>query len=442
MSTTTESPPKKEATEAGNYFISNYPPYSFWSPDQREAVESVLDQPPAPDTELGLYIHIPFCRKRCHFCYFRVYTDKNASEIRTYLDDVVREARMVADKAAIEGRPVKFVYFGGGTPSYLSPKQLRATVQELRELFDWSQVEEITFEGEPGTLTEKKLEAIRDIGVTRLSLGFENLNDRILEINGRAHRSPEIFRAYEAARRIGFPQINVDLIAGMLEETEENWQDVVKRTVEMEPDCVTIYQMEIPYNTTIYKEMKSAGTLTAPVADWPTKRRWVKQAFAAFREAGYTVTSGYTAVKDPEGTQFKYRDSLWTGADLVGLGVASFSHLQGVHYQNQHHLELYQSEIHADRLPITRAYSTSHEERLIRELILQMKTGRVAPAYFRDKFGENIATKFAPQWRALLSEGWLEQSGEDYVLNDDGLLQADRLLHGFFLPQHQNARYT
>jgi len=431
-----------EPTEAGNYFISNYPPYSFWSPEQRPAVEEALSRPPRPNTDLGLYVHIPFCRKRCHFCYFRVYTDKNAKEIRSYLDNVLKEGAMLADAPAIRERPVKFVYFGGGTPSYLSPDQLRGVVAELRQQFDWSQVEEITFEGEPGTLTEKKLEAIRDIGVTRLSLGFENLNDRILEVNGRAHRSPEIFRAYEAARRIGFPQINVDLIAGMLEETEENWHDVVKRTVDLAPDCVTIYQMEIPYNTTIYKEMKANGTLTAPVADWQTKRRWVSEAFEAFREAGYAVTSGYTVVKNPDTTRFLYRDSLWTGADLVGLGVASFSHLQGVHYQNQHHLDLYQTEIEAGRLPITRAYETNHEERLIRELILQMKTGRVTLEYFERKFGEDIDRKFATQWRALSSEGWLERQGGAYVLNEHGLLQADRLLHEFFLPQHRNARYT
>ncbi len=441
MSATTD-PPKTEATEAGNYFISNYPPYSFWSADQKPAVEAALAQPPEPGTRLGLYVHIPFCRKRCHFCYFRVYTDKNAGEIASYLTDVVREARMVADSPAIRGRPLDFVYFGGGTPSYLSPAQLRGVVAELREAFDWSQVREVTFEGEPGTLTEKKLEAIREMGVTRLSLGFENLDDRILEINGRAHRSVEIFRAYEAARRIGFPQINVDLIAGMLEETDANWRDVVTRTAALEPDCVTIYQMEVPYNTTIYKEMKASGALAAPVADWPTKRRWVQEAFVAFRQVGYAVTSGYTVVRDPAQTQFLYRDALWTGADLTGLGVASFSHLQGVHYQNQHHLDLYQAEIAAGRLPITRAYATSPEERVIRELILQMKTGRVSPDYFQTKFGVDLAAHFAPQWRALEAEGWLTREPDAFVLNENGLLHADRLLHGFFLPQHRNARYT
>ena len=119
------------------------------------------------------------------------------------------------------GRKLNFVYFGGGTPSYLSTRQLESLVSRLSAVSPWQDAEEITFECEPGTLSETKLSAIREMGVTRLSLGVENFDDRILEVNGRAHRSPEIFRAYEVARSLNFPQINIDLIAGMMGETDE-----------------------------------------------------------------------------------------------------------------------------------------------------------------------------------------------------------------------------
>ena len=161
-------------------------------------------------------------------------------------------------------------------------------------------MEEITFESEPGTLTDEKLHALHDLGVTRLSLGIENFDDEILRSNGRAHLSKEIYRAYEFARAAGFQQINIDLIAGMLNETEANWQECVRKAIELGPDCVTIYQMEVPFNTTIYKEMHEQGEIVAPVADWPTKRAWVDYAFAELEQAGYTVTSGYTAIRDPE----------------------------------------------------------------------------------------------------------------------------------------------
>ena len=179
------------------------------------------------------------------------------------------------------------------------------------------------------------------MGVTRLSLGVENFDDHVLEINGRAHHSKEIERAYAYARELGFPQVNIDLIAGMVEETEENWRACVSKTIEMSPDSVTIYQMEVPYNTTIFQRMKAEGKLEAPVADWDTKRRWVAYAFEELERAGYSVGSAYTAVKNKETATFLYRDRLWAGADLLGLWVASFGHVGGTHFQNQHDFDPY-----------------------------------------------------------------------------------------------------
>ena len=159
-----------------------------------------------PGVPLGLYLHIPFCRKRCHFCYFRVYTDKNAQEVDDYLDVLAREWELYAAQPAIAGRPLNFVYFGGGTPSFLSTQQLEGLVGRLTATDAVEAMpRRVTFECEPGTLTEAKLAAIRGIGVTRLSLGVENFDDEILELNGRAHRSPEIGRAYEFARSLGLP---------------------------------------------------------------------------------------------------------------------------------------------------------------------------------------------------------------------------------------------
>ena len=153
---------------------------------------------------------------------------------------------MYGNMPYLKGRKPKFIYFGGGTPSYLSVSQLTDLTDRMKAVFPWDEAEEVAFECEPGTLTEKKLDHIRKLGVTRLSLGVENFDDHILEINGRAHRSKEIIRAYEYARNIGFPQINIDLIAGMIDETEENWFKTVKQAIELAPECVTIYQMEIP----------------------------------------------------------------------------------------------------------------------------------------------------------------------------------------------------
>lgn len=433
-----------DSTEVGSYFVATYPPFSTWT---QAAVEhdalAALHQPPVPGVPLGLYVHIPFCRKRCHFCYFRVYTDKNAQEVGEYLDAVAAEWDTASRLPAIAGRPLNFVYFGGGTPSFLSTTQLKGLVSRLTACASWRDVEEVTFECEPGTLTEAKLSVIRDMGVTRLSLGVENFSDEILELNGRAHRTPEIARAFAFARSLAFPQINIDLIAGMLGETDENWRVCVDRTIALEPDSVTIYQMELPYNTTISGSLlKGTGVFTRP-ADWSTKRRWVAEAFDALEAAGYHVGSAYTAVRDKARARFLYRDRLWQGADMAALGVASFGHINGVHMQNHPSWEAYTAAVRRGELPLSRAYRPTDDERLIRELILQLKLGRIAPAYFTAKYGVAVLERFAPQWRELHDEGFLERADVDaVVLTRAGLLRVDSLLPRFFLPEHQGLRYT
>src|ERR1051325_6054604 len=404
-------------TRAGNYFVSNYPPYSFWTPEKTSEAYAAIERPPAPGTALGVYLHIPFCRKRCHFCYFRVYTDKNAAEIKRYLDAAIEELTLYAKKPFIGGPKPKVIYFGGGTPSYLSTQQLTYLTDAMKGLLPWDEADEITFECEPGTLTDHKLRVIKDIGVTRLSLGVEHFEDRILKLNGRGHGAGEFDRAYGFAQSIGFPQINIDLIAGMMGDTDEDWRFAIERTKELSPDSVTIYQMEIPYNTTIYHDMKEQGHEVAPVASWGKKREWVEYGFEQLEKGGYTVTSAYTAVKDPDTTKFVYRDQLWTGADLIGLGVASFSHVGGTHFQNEHNFEPYVRRLNKGELPIYRALTPTSEERMIRELILQSKLGHVSAGYFQRKFGVDIRKRFAQALEQIRDWGYLTDDGDEIRFN-------------------------
>lgn len=427
----------EERTQAGNYFVSNYPPYSFWSPTQVDRVTSMLQREADPSTPLGVYIHIPFCRKRCHFCYFKVYTDKNSTEVEGYVDAVVAEAKLYAQQKALAGRKPLFIYFGGGTPSYIGSKQLTKLVTGLREAFPWDAAQEVAFECEPGTLTEGKLKVLKELGITRLSLGIENFDEKILNVNGRAHGAKEIDRAYAAIRAIGFDQLNIDLIAGMVGETWDNWRENVRRTLELLPESVTIYQMEVPYNTTIFQEMKVFGESSAPVAGWKTKRDWVDYAFTELEKAGYTIGSAYTAIRDPQKTKFLYRDALWHGADMLGMGVAAFSHVQGVHFQNEHEFDTYRARVDAGKLPIYRALEPENEERMIRELILQLKLGHLSKSYFADKFSVDIEARFAEGFAPLREAGYLSSEADTLRLNREGLLRVDALLKDFFLPKHR-----
>jgi oxygen-independent coproporphyrinogen-3 oxidase len=434
----------QEKTGLGNYFVANYPPFSFWKPTFLPQARAALEAKPDPATPLGLYLHIPFCRKRCKFCYFRVYTDKNARDVETYTDALVKEVTLYGRQPIIGHRRVQYVYFGGGTPSYLSSTQLRDLMGRLQQALPWDGVEEVTFECEPGTLQEHKLQTLRELGVTRLSLGIENFDHDILEYNGRAHHEEEIYRAYGWAREFGFEQINIDLIAGMVGESWDNWRRCVHKTLELSPESITIYQMELPYNTTFSKELKLVGQdePSLAFADWPTKRAWVSYAFDTLTAAGYEVSSAYTLVKDRQRTKFVYRDSLWHGADMFGTGVASFGHVHGVHMQNVDTWERYLELLDRDELPLGRALPVSPRERLIREMILQLKTGRLDRDYFQEKFGTDILGAFADGFDELAEAGFLTQTEGGVELTRDGLLQIDRQLPAFFDPQYRGTRYT
>jgi oxygen-independent coproporphyrinogen-3 oxidase len=428
-------------TEVGNYFVSNYPPFSQWKPEFVSDALAALAQPARVDDPLGLYIHIPFCRKRCFFCYFKVYTDKNASEIEVYLDALIKENELYSRTPAFQGRQLRFAYFGGGTPSYVSEKQLRYLVDGLNRHVTWKNAEEVTFECEPGTIQRSKLETLKDIGVTRLSLGIEHFDDEILAANGRAHLSPEIYRAYDWARAVGFPQINVDLIAGMVGETEEKWRETVRKTIELAPDSVTIYQMELPYNTIISQDILKKG-MESPIADWPTKRRWLNYAFEEFLARDYEIAGTDIVATKKKTCRFIYRDALWHGGDMIGIGVSSFSHFGGVNFQNAHNFEEYLRILNEDSLPLLRAVSLTPKQRLIREMVLQLKTGALDTGYFQKKFGVDVWEEFLPVYESLAADQLLARQDGTIRLTRRGHLEVDRFLVEFFEPELRTARYA
>ncbi len=427
-------------TEVGSVFVSNYPPYSFWKKETVLEARKALNSPPASEATLGLYLHIPFCRKRCKFCYFRVYTDKNSSEIQTYLNALVKEVELYSEMPSVVGRPLEFVYFGGGTPSYISARHLKALVRSVKSAISWDSAKEVAFECEPGTLTQTKLEAIKEIGVTRLSLGVENLNDEILKENGRAHLTKEVYRVMPWIHALEFKQLNVDLIAGMVGETWETWQETVQKTIDLDVDSITVYQMELPFNTVYSKDILGGSDLF--VADWKTKREWHNYAFEQFAAAGYEMSSAYTMVKKGKPGKFVYRDAVWHGSDMIGAGVASFSHMSGVHFQNAASWGEYLGSLNAGKLPLDRAFSTTRQERLTREMILQLKLGEIDTAYFQKKFDEDILDVFGWTYERLRNEGMLTFDKDGVKLTRKGLLRVDGLLPEFYAPKYQNARYT
>jgi oxygen-independent coproporphyrinogen-3 oxidase len=428
---------------AGNYFISAYPPFSCWKKDHVPQLESKLDAPlsAAGDTPLGLYVHLPFCDVRCMYCYYFSHANKSPELIEDYIDALVKELALYRDKPALAHRDLGFVYFGGGTPSILSEIQIHKLITKLKALFPWAAVKEATFECAPKSVTEPKLRALREGGITRISMGVQQLDDAILKQNGRVHLVSDVKRAYAIIRRFDFEVVNIDLMVGLLGESDESFMESLERIIKMNPDSVTIYQLELPLNTPLYRVLDKSVPASS-LATWEVKRSRLANGFARLEAAGYQLRSAYTAARSPKPQRFVYQDAQYHGADLLGIGASAFSYIDGIHCQNLTSLESYLQRLGENRLAVERAYVLNDDERLIREFVLQLKLGRVDGSDFRAKFRIEIFARFADPLAHVANQGLLIRNGNELALTREGLLRVDRMLPAFYLPEHQHVRYS
>lgn len=440
MDDTSSFPALPVETRVGNYFISNYPPYSQWNEKHIPYLFQALSRTPKP-SPLGLYVHIPFCRQRCSYCYFRVYPRRSAEDVNGYIDTVLKELSFYVHFPALQSRRLSSVYFGGGSPSYLDSDQLQRLFEGLQSQQRWESVEETTFECEPGTVSTEKLIKLKSLGVTRVSLGFQTLEDEVLRRNGREATKAQCIRAFHDAREAGFDEINVDLLAGLPGETEESWLATIDAVLDLAPDCITIYQFELTYNSALYQSIRAGREVAIP--SWPVKRQWVAEAFRRCEEAGYVIGSGYMAIRNPQWWRFVYTvDNFWHGGDLIGLGESAFGHIQGVHYQNADTFDRYLGLVARGFPPVSRALRLRPEEKLRREVVLLLKTGSIDLSYFRAKFHTDLLEHFAPQFEELARKGLIEREGDILRLKREALLEVDWLLPMFYLPEHRGVRYT
>lgn len=427
---------------AGNYFVSSYPPFSCWSREQLGAVEQALVQPRLANSEapLGLYVHVPFCAERCHYCYYRSYAKPTHDQTDHYIDTLLTELAGYAQSPAVAGRPLDFVYFGGGTPSLLAPPQIQRLFDGLKRVFPMDQTSEVCFECAPQSATDERLRILRDAGVTRISLGVQQLDDDVLAQSGRIHRVEHVERAWSRIEPLGFPIVNLDLMVGLVGETDESFFRSLDRIIAMGPMSVTIYLLEIPANTPLYHALQENRIEQLP-AGWNVKRDRLRRGFERLEQCGYSIRSAYAAVRDVERGRFVYQEAQYRGADLLAAGVSSFGYFDGVHYQNQASLERYLHSISECGHARIRAYRLSAEERMVREFILQLKLGGASASEFRDKFGVDLSEQFAAPLKECAQRAWLSHDEQGVRLTREGLLRVDRLLPAFYLPQHQDKTY-
>ena len=255
---------EKISARTGNYFVAAYPPFSRWTQDQNAHYTDAL-QNPASSTPLILYMHLPFCEKRCDFCYYLSYAGKSRNEVNRYLVALEQELREYAKVPLLADRAFDCVYVGGGTPSLMEWPQLESMFALLKNAVPWKEGAEATFECAPKSTTDQKLAVMKAAGVTRISMGVQSMHDDILQASGRVHKKDNVLQAYGRLQNTGFDCVNLDLIVGLPGQTDDTFHDSLEQLIDLNPDSITLYQLEIPANTPLYHKLNGSRASTLPL---------------------------------------------------------------------------------------------------------------------------------------------------------------------------------
>lgn len=279
-------------------------------------------------TDLGIYVHIPFCARKCDYCDFPSGVG-TPDEQAYYIRVLKKEIR--GFEALGNLYQVRTLYFGGGTPSILDPSQLGRILEQLREQYEFLPDAEITIECNPGTLTEEKLAAYRELGINRLSIGLQSANEEELAVLGRIHSYQEFENNYRLARKLGFDNINVDLMSGLPGQTMDSWKNTLEKVSALEPEHISAYSLTIEEGTPFFERYgTSEGQRSLPSEREDRAMYHFTKEF--LEEKGYQRYEISNYAKP--GRESRHNVIYWTGGEYVGFGLGAASYLGGKRFAN------------------------------------------------------------------------------------------------------------
>src|SRR3972149_2630497 len=365
----------------------------------------------------GIYIHIHFCIKKCPYCSFTSFTPEKIPE-EEYISTILREIKTRYSEA--ESHDAGTVYFGGGTPSLISPAGISAILSAIAGKFRLTNPE-ITIEANPGTVDLDKLRGYRNAGVNRISIGVQSFNDRLLLNLGRSHSSKEALNAFESARTAGFDNIGIDLIHSVGGESLRDWKDDLKEVVSLHPEHISAYNLTIEEGTPFHPRQEK-GLLYLPQEEEQTEM--LLTTIEILCSAGYEhyEVSNYAM----PGFRSQHNQIYWNGGDYLGIGVSAHSYIRkgwGIRRANSSNLTEYLNLINNKGTAVVDEEILSKEKAMGEAVFLglRMMEGIVLND-FESRFGTGIETAFTNAVEELRTEGFLIYDKDNLKLTRKGLL--------------------
>jgi oxygen-independent coproporphyrinogen-3 oxidase len=368
---------------------------------------------------IALYIHIPFCLRRCYFCTFTVVVGDRVTETRiaSYLSALERELLSYANELKKHAIPIHTIQIGGGTPTTLSHEQLTWLIELVHEQFDCSQLHEIIIEGFPTSVTPEKLAALVKYPQLKFNIGVQTFDNQALRLIGREHEGNEAIEAINAAVATGFPSVGVDLIYGLPLSSPEAVVRDVERVVGLGVDHIALYPLWIYPKTKLATLCKSEKLVLPTHADRRAQLR------AAAEKLQAHDFHRYTAFHYSLGGRTQHRYGVWQmeDRDWLGAGQGAVSYIDGTLYQNDRSLDRYIDKSLRGVDACIEHRTLSLQERLVRALVYGLRLSPMPMSRLREKYGCELESVFSEQLAVLERDGFIER-GTGVQLTDDGVL--------------------
>lgn len=384
---------------------------------------------------VGIYVHIPFCKQKCKYCDFKSYAGKETL-VQEYIKWVKHELKEVGDGNKLDYEAglddlvvVDTIYIGGGTPSFIDSKYIVEIIDTIRKHYTIVNNPEITIEINPGTITEKKLNDYFNCGINRISIGLQSNHEKLLKELGRIHSYKEFEDAYLTARKVGFKNINVDLMIGLPNQTLDDVNETIDEIEKYNPEHISVYSLIVEDETALCREIEK-GILTLPSDEDERKMYWTVK--NRLQEDGYIHYEISNFAKPS--FESKHNINCWKQQEYIGIGVAAHSYTNGVRFSNVDQIEEYiknfEIEKEEDNLIF---HEKQNKNSMMKEYMMLglRKIEGVQIQAFKSKFGENPIFLYRKELEKLANEELIEVDGDYIKLTNKGIDLANLVWEEF-----------
>ena len=368
--------------------------------------------------ELGIYIHIPFCKQKCYYCDFISYANKE-EKVKEYIESLQKEIELESDRYKNEEYEITTIYIGGGTPSFIDASYIERIINTIKQNYKLYENPEITIEVNPGTINEEKIRKYKDIGINRISIGLQTTKDNLLKQIGRIHTYEEFLNCYQIVQKVGVDNINVDLMLGLPNQTLEDLKESLREVINLKPNHISLYSLILEENTVLEKQV-SENELELPSEDIERKMYWETKKI--LEQNGYIHYEISNFSK--KGYESKHNLNCWNQKEYLGFGVAAHSYIKNKRYCNTNNIEEYIKNVQNGKILSNRTIceiQNKIEEQKEYMLLGLRKIQGIDIQEFKNKFIDNPIYIFHKELEKLVKEELIEVDLNQIKLTSKGL---------------------